>query len=317
MFFNRYIVLTSKHHEGFTLWPSKYSFSWNAKDIGPHRDLIGDLARSVRKLNLHFGLYHSLYEWFNPMYIADKASNFNRSVFVDEKILPEMVELVENYLPEVIWSDGDWDANDTYWKSTEFLAWLYNESPVKDTVVVNDRWGRDIPCHHGDFYSCKDRYNPGVLQTHKWENAMTLDRKSWGFRRNANLSDYLTINELLTTLAQTISCGGNILINIGPTKDGVIAPIFQDRLLDLGKWLSINGEAIYESQPWKVQNDSLSNVWYTTRAGNVYAITLAWPKSNVLKLGSALELFQTNDVQVNLLGYTLNTLKVIYVILLL
>lgn len=95
------------------------------------------------------------------MYLADKASNFNTTVFVDEKVLPETRELIENYLPEIIWSDGDWDANDTYWKSTEFLAWLYNESPVKDTVVVNDRWGRGIGCHHGDFYSCKDRYNPG------------------------------------------------------------------------------------------------------------------------------------------------------------
>lgn len=122
---------------------------------------VGDLSRSVRKLNLHFGLYHSLYEWFNPMYLADKASNYNKTVFVDNKVIPEMVELVENYLPEIIWSDGDWDANDTYWKSTKFLAWLYNESPVKDSVVVNDRWGRGIGCHHGDFYSCKDRYNPG------------------------------------------------------------------------------------------------------------------------------------------------------------
>lgn len=95
------------------------------------------------------------------MYIADKASNYNKSVFVDEKVIPEMIELVENYLPEIIWSDGDWEANDTYWKSTEFLAWLYNKSPVKDRVVVNDRWGRGIGCHHGDFYSCKDRYNPG------------------------------------------------------------------------------------------------------------------------------------------------------------
>lgn len=142
------------------------------------------------------------------MYLADKASNYNKSVFVNEKVIPEMVELVQNYLPEIIWSDGDWEANDTYWKSTQFLAWLYNESPVKNTVVVNDRWGRGIGCHHGDFFSCKDRYNPGVLQNHKWENAMTLDKKSWGFRRNANLSDYFTINELLATLAETISCGG-------------------------------------------------------------------------------------------------------------
>lgn len=76
-----------------------------------------------------------------------------------------MVELVQNYKPEIIWSDGDWEATDVYWKSTEFLAWLYNESPVKNTVLVNDRWGKGVPCHHGDFYNCADRFNPSTLIT--------------------------------------------------------------------------------------------------------------------------------------------------------
>lgn len=96
------------------------------------------------------------------MYLADKAVNYTTNNFVNKKIIPEMIELVEKYQPEVIWSDGDWDAYDTYWNSTGFLAWLYNYSPVKDVVVVNDRWGKGISCHHGDFYSCKDRYNPGM-----------------------------------------------------------------------------------------------------------------------------------------------------------
>lgn len=69
---------------------------------------------------------------------------------------------VLNYYPEVIWSDGDWEADENYWKSKEFLAWLFSDSPVKETVVVNDRWGKGISCHHGSFYNCKDRYNPGL-----------------------------------------------------------------------------------------------------------------------------------------------------------
>lgn len=121
----------------------------------------GELADAVRSRNLTFGLYHSFLEFYHPLYLADQASNYQTRNFVIYKALPEMYELVETYKPDIIWSDGDWDAPDTFWNSTGFLAWLYNESPVKDTVVVNDRWGSGTPCNHGGFLSCSDRYNPG------------------------------------------------------------------------------------------------------------------------------------------------------------
>ncbi|XP_014609668.1 PREDICTED: plasma alpha-L-fucosidase isoform X2 [Polistes canadensis] len=235
----KYVVLTSKHHEGYTLWPSKYSFSWNSIDIGPQKNLI----------------------------------------------------------------DGDWEATDSYWKSKEFLSWLYNESPVKETVVVNDRWGKNIPCHHGDFYTCTDRFNPGVLLPHKWENCMTIDKKSWGFRRNAALADYFTLNELVKELVTTVSCGGNLLMNVGPTKDGIISPIFEERLRGIGSWLKINGEAIYNTKPWKIQNDTLtSNVWYTQSKDEkrLYILILEWPKESILSLGS---LQVPNNTHVSLLGF--------------
>ncbi|KZC12089.1 Alpha-L-fucosidase [Dufourea novaeangliae] len=286
----KYIVLTSKHHEGYTLWPSKYSFSWNSVDVGPRRDLIGELAMAIRSTtDLKFGLYHSLYEWYNPLYLHDKSNNFTTDIFVKQKIIPEMHELVEEYKPEVIWSDGDWEASDNYWKSKEFLSWLYNESPVKDTVVTNDRWGANIPCHHGGFYTCTDRYNPGTLQSHKWENCMTVDRKSWGFRRDASLSEYFTLQELVKELVVTVSCGGNLLMNIGPTKDGIISPIFEERLRGMGDWLAINGEAIYNTEPWVVQNDTLSgSTWYTQNKdhGKIYALILDWPEDSSLYLES-------------------------------
>lgn len=105
-------------------------------------------------------------------------------------------------------------------------------------------------------------------------------------------------------LRLTLSFAGNLLINVGPTKDGIIAPIFQERLLDMGKWLAINGEAIYSSKPWIAQNDSLtSDVWYTSDASkNVYAIALQWPSNNILYLKSAYSAFTSPATTVELLG---------------
>lgn len=149
---------------------------------------------------------------------------------------------------------------------------------------------------------------------------MTLDKTSWGYRRNTNLTDYLTTKELIKILAETISCGGkvytkfvlrlsgtcvvgNLCINVGPTKEGVIAPIFQQRLFDLGKWLAINGEAIYESSPWKAQNDTLTRAWYTYKNPSVYAIVLDWPKNSTVNLAAVRRLFDGGVTKVELLGF--------------
>ncbi|XP_048356653.1 tissue alpha-L-fucosidase [Sphaerodactylus townsendi] len=297
----RYVVLTAKHHEGFTNWGSPVSWNWNSMDTGPHRDLVGELGAALTERNIHYGLYHSMYEWFNPLYLADKKAGFKTQYFVLEKTLPELYDLVSRYKPDIIWSDGDWEAPDTYWNSTSFLAWLYNESPVKDTVVVNDRWGINCSCRHGGFYNCADKYKPGTLPTHKWEMCSSIDRRSWGYRSDMQMDELMDASSIIKELVSTVSYGGNYLLNIGPTKEGVIAPIFQERLLALGKWLNINGEAIYESKPWKVQTENVTTkIWYTSKAATVYAIFFIWPQDNVLNLSSP---DFTAGKQVTMLGF--------------
>lgn len=308
----KYVVLTSKHHEGYTLWGSKHSWNWNSEDVGPHRDLVGEVAAAVREKGLKFGVYHSLYEWFNPIYLNDKKNRYQTQDYVKQKLMPEMRELVTKYKPDILWGDGDWEASSNYFNTTKFMAWLYNESPVKNTVVINDRWGNDARCRHGGFMTCDDRYNPGTIQPRKWENCMTIDKESWGYRRNSQEQDYFTIQELIEILVKTVSCGGNLLMNIGPTSDGRIIPLFQERLKQFGKWLKVNGEAIYGTKPWIAQQDIFNpKVWYTSKSAengvlSVYAIALDLPVSGSMELGVPKP---SQDTIVTWLGYEEGSIK--------
>ena len=244
----KYIVLTSKHHDGFTLWPSKeadrdWGFKWNAVDIGPKRDLIKDLFAAVRKTSVHAGMYYSLYEWYNPLWLKD------RNKFVTEHTWPQMKELINNYQPEVFWTDGDWDAPAETWKSQEFLTWLYNESPVKDKIVVNDRWGAGLRFHHAGIYT--PEYQPELdFEDHYWEESRGMGF-SYGYNREEDAWDYNSTQSLVLQLIDKVSSGGNFLLDIGPDEHGKIPPIMQERLLEIGDWMKINGEAIYNTVRWK------------------------------------------------------------------
>ena len=244
----KYIVLTSKHHDGFALWPSKeanktWGFSWNAVDIGPKRDLLGDLFKAVRKTSVHAGMYYSLYEWYNPLWKSD------RNKFVAEHTWPQMKDLINTYQPDVFWTDGEWDAPAETWKSQEFLSWLYNESPVKDKIVVNDRWGSGIRFHHAGFYT--PEYQPDLdFEDHAWEESRGMGY-SYGYNREEDAWDYNSTQSLVLQLIDKVSRGGNFLLDIGPDEHGKIPPIMQERLLQIGDWIKINGEAIYNTVRWK------------------------------------------------------------------
>ncbi|KAK8801113.1 hypothetical protein WA158_001884 [Blastocystis sp. Blastoise] len=287
----KYVVLTSKHHDGFSLFPTKYAWNWNSKDLNPHRDLVGELATAVRKHNMTFGAYHSLFEWYNPIYLEDKKNGYKTQEYVNNHYLPMFKELVNTYKPELLWVDGDGRVDSSYWKSPEFLAWLYNESPVKDTVVVNDRWGSDCSQKHGGYYSGPDRFEPGHLLPHKWENAMTIQKDSWAWgydrREDFYTNKYFSLKELLLKFIPTVAYGGNMLLNVSPTADGRIMPLMQERLIQLGDWMKVNGEAIYKSVPWRVQEED-KKVYFTERKdlNAIYAILTEWPIDNTVTLSS-------------------------------
>lgn len=244
----KYVVLTSKHHDGYCLWPSAESDKswgrpWNSTNSGPMRDLLGELTNSVRNENLKMGIYYSLYEWYNPLYKADV------DLYVNKHMTPQFKDVVEKYAPSLIFTDGEWDHPYTTWKATETLAWLYNISKCKDDVVINDRWGKDTRHKHGGYYTTE--YGSGMPND---ENAWEENRgmaHSFGYSRTENLKDYNSTQQLLYMLIDIVSRGGNFLLDIGPTADGRIPVIMQERLIEMGDWLKVNGEAIYETRIWE------------------------------------------------------------------
>lgn len=278
----RYVVLTSKHHEGFTLWPSKEAGNWNAMDAGPHRDLLGDLTTAVKNRGLRMGYYYSLYEWYNPLYKEDVNK------YVDEHMMPQLKDLVTRYKPDIIWPDGEWDYPSSVWKSTQFLSWLYNESAVRNDVVVNDRWGKETRSKNGGIYTTEydlvhDANSKETRITHPWEECRGIG-SSFGLNRNESLEEYNTSEQLVHTLVEKVAKGGNLLLDIGPAADGTIPGLMQQRLMDIGDWLRVNGEAIYDTRSWEQASSySESNPCYFTRKGaDLYIICTRFPEKELV-----------------------------------
>jgi alpha-L-fucosidase len=244
----KYVALTSKHHEGFTLWRSPeanraWGRPWNAVDIGPKRDVLADLMNAGRRRGLHMGIYYSLYEWYNPLYLSD------RKRYVAEHLFPQFKDVVTHAKPSIIFSDGEWEMASAEWRSPELLAWLFNESPVRDEVVIDDRWGKDTRHKHGGYYTTE--YTSGMQQSaHPWEESRGMGY-SYGYNRMETLKDYHTDRELLLMLIDIVSRGGNLLLDIGPTADGRIPVVMEERLTQMGDWLRPNGEAIYGTKAWR------------------------------------------------------------------
>lgn len=248
----KYVVLTSKHHEGYCLWNSAeadrdWNRPWNAVTGTPHRDLLGDLTNAVRDEGLKMGYYYSLYEWFNPLWLQDKKR------YVTEHMFPQFKDLVTKYKPSVIFSDGEWDLSDTAWHSPELLAWLFNESPVAKDVVVDDRWGGNTRGKNTGATYTTSEYGSGMNADVVWEESQGIGH-SYGYNRNEQLDDYKSSHDLILMLCDIVSRGGNLLLDIGPTADGRIPVIMQQRLIDMGNWLQVNGEAIYGTTAWKQSN---------------------------------------------------------------
>jgi alpha-L-fucosidase len=164
-------------------------------------------------------------------------------------MIPQFKDLVTRYKPSIIFSDGEWEMSSEEWHAPELLAWLFNDSPVKEEVVINDRWGKETRHKHGGYWTTE--YTAGMSDIdHPWEESRGMG-VSYGYNRAEDLSVYHTGRELVFILVDTVSRGGNLLLDIGPKADGTIPVIMEQRLKEIGDWMKINGEAIYGTKPWK------------------------------------------------------------------
>ena len=281
----KYVVLTSKHHDGFALWPSRYSPYFNAGLMGPKRDLCGDLMSAMKAAGLRMGFYYSLLEWRHPLY---NAANIDR--FVEEVNLPQLKELVTAYRPDIVWTDGEWGYEWPTWRGPEFLAWLYNESPVRDEVVANDRWGKGFRGKCGDHFTTEYGGMEGkkgveeLLARHPWEECRGIGH-SFGYNRFEDVGDYLSNEACVESLVEKCSRGGNLLLNIGPDATGLIPVVMQERLLAIGRWLDVNGEAVYGTTAWAKRPADMkkTRVYFTAKGDAVYAIVFGSPEKVSVK----------------------------------
>ena len=245
----KYVTLVSKHHDGYALWPSKYAPDWNSVDVGPKRDLVGELSRAVRDQGLKMGLYYSLTEWNHPLHRWYTDPNENIGDYVEKHMIPQFKEVIGKYKPSLIFSDGEWFNKADDFHAAELISWYYNL--VGKDAIVNNRWGAGS--QHIGFLT--PEYSAGINVTDRpWTEVRGLGR-SFALNRNEKLEAYMTSADLIHLLAKSAAYGGGLLINIGPGADGQIPLIQQERLLDLGKWLEVNGEAIYGSKAWEIQSE--------------------------------------------------------------
>ena len=240
----KYVLLVSKHHDGYCLWPSQYAPGWNSVETGPHRDICGELTEAVRKAGLKMGFYYSLPEWKSDIHRWYVDPDDSIAAYVDTHMIPQLKELVTTYKPTVLFTDGEWRNSAEQWHATELISWYYNT--VGEEAIVNDRWGEGQ--QHG-FRT--PEYSAGITLTDRpWAECRGLGR-SFGLNRNEPLENYMTSKELIQHFCVLVAAGGGMTLNVGPAADGKIPLLQQERLLDLGKWLKINGEAIYGTRPYK------------------------------------------------------------------
>ncbi len=278
----KYTVITTKHHDGVSLWDSKADKAITTKlHAKAQRDVLDPFVKAIEKTSLKTGLYYSLPDWSHPYYDVNTRTKKRYTLAEDPKRWENYVtyyqtqlnELSQKYRPDLIWFDGDWEHNSSEWKAEQTLANLRSYNP---NIIINSRLN-----NHGD-YDTPEQGIP-VIKPHArfWELCYTMN-DSWGYQ--AFDRHYKTPNMIVRTLVDCISMGGNLLLDIGPKEDGTIPEEQVAILRELGRWTSIHKEAIYGTRTG-IPFDNFHGKSALSKDGKTLYLYLDETKAQVLLYG--------------------------------
>jgi len=285
----KYIVITSKHHDGFALYDSSVT-EWDIMDASPFgRDILAELAEACERHGIKLCFYYSILDWHHPdaqaplfpSYNDPSRINPNFRRYVDTKMKPQLRELLENYGDiGILWFDGEWIGDYTTEMGKEIDAYVRSLQP--DIIVNNrvDKGRRGMAGfdREGDFagdYGTPEKEIPATgLPGVDWESCMTMN-DTWGWKSADQ--EWKSSERLIRDLVDIVSKGGNYLLNVGPTHEGIIPRPSMERLRAIGDWLTTNGEAIYGAQASPYEKPRW-NGRFTRKDDVVYAIVFERPR---------------------------------------
>jgi len=278
----KYIVITSKHHDGFAMYHSKVS-PYNIYDATPfQRDPLAELAAACRNEGLQLGFYYSqAQDWHHPGGAAhrghwDPAQDGDMLKYIETIAVPQVRELLSNYgeFPAVLWWDTPMGMNQPM---ADKLLQVVRE--LKPRLIMNNRLGGGF---HGDTETTEQHIPAQGFKERDWETCMTMN-DTWGFKSYDQ--HWKSTEDLIRKLVDIVSKGGNFLLNVGPTAEGLIPEPSVERLQQMGQWLKVNGEAIYATtaSPFSQQLDwGRCTKRLTPDGATLYLHVFAWPKDGKL-----------------------------------
>jgi alpha-L-fucosidase len=289
----KYIIITSKHHDGFALFDSKVS-DYDVMATPFKRDILKELADASRQAGVRLGFYYSILDWHHPDAQApafpdyEKVSNPNWKRYVETYMKPQLQELLARYSPPVLWFDGEWVVE---WTEEQGRALDAQLRALQPELIVNNRIGKGRQgmkgltkegAFGGDFGTPEQEVPPTGLSGVDWESCITMN-DTWGFKHFDH--NWKSSEKLIRTLVDIASKGGNYLLNVGPTAEGLIPPESVERLAAMGRWLRTNGEAIYGTSASPVAAPAWGRL--TRKAHRLYLHVFDWPAGGSLEVAGA------------------------------